>query len=206
MDVKSIIQQWYKELATDAVEFEAQAKRVAIWDFQLRENQKTLEETVDNVHRIMASQSDLKAACESVETYQNEMEVDLNKLSADLDQEIEALQLQEPTEDDYEREKTFLLAEDLNQTLNQMESNLKKVCDDLNKSRGIDNTGLSGAGSSTGSITTGDVRSTDENPIAKIVAVLNNHHESLAWLDDKAKQMEKDMAIVRREMNIRTST
>jgi hypothetical protein len=40
MDVKSIIQQWYKELAEDAEEFELQAQRVSVWDQQLRENQK----------------------------------------------------------------------------------------------------------------------------------------------------------------------
>jgi hypothetical protein len=40
MDVKSIIQQWYKELAEDAEEFEQQAQRVSVWDQQLRENQK----------------------------------------------------------------------------------------------------------------------------------------------------------------------
>ena len=40
MDVKSLIQQWYRELAEDALEFEAQAQRVGVWDQQLRENQK----------------------------------------------------------------------------------------------------------------------------------------------------------------------
>jgi hypothetical protein len=40
MDVKAIIQQWYQELADDAVEFEQQAQRVSVWDQQLRENQK----------------------------------------------------------------------------------------------------------------------------------------------------------------------
>ena len=40
MDVKTIIQQWYKELADDALEFEQQAQRVSVWDQQLRENQK----------------------------------------------------------------------------------------------------------------------------------------------------------------------
>ncbi len=43
MDVKSLVQQWYKELAEDALEFEAQAQRVGVWDQQLRENQKVLQ-------------------------------------------------------------------------------------------------------------------------------------------------------------------
>jgi hypothetical protein len=47
---------------------------------------------VDNVHRIMASQSDLKAACETIEAYQAELDNDLAALSENL--ELEALQLQ----------------------------------------------------------------------------------------------------------------
>jgi hypothetical protein len=35
---------------------------------------QTLEVTVDNVHRIMSSQADLKAACETIEAYQNELD------------------------------------------------------------------------------------------------------------------------------------
>jgi hypothetical protein len=49
---------------------------------------------VDNVHRIMASQSDLKAACETIEAYQAELDNDLAALSENLDLELEALQLQ----------------------------------------------------------------------------------------------------------------
>ncbi len=49
---------------------------------------------MDNVHRIMASQGDLKLACESIEAYQNDLDADLMNLSANLDQEIESLQTQ----------------------------------------------------------------------------------------------------------------
>jgi len=132
MDVKSLIQQWYRELAEDALEFEAQAQRVGVWDQQLRENQKVsaavspwsmfppadapadafltalsnlflhsfssitqaLEDTVDNVHRIMSSQGDLKQACDTIEAYQAELDADLAALSENLDLELEALQLQ----------------------------------------------------------------------------------------------------------------
>jgi hypothetical protein len=42
----------------------------------------------------MASQSDLKAACETIEAYQAELDNDLAALSENLDLELEALQLQ----------------------------------------------------------------------------------------------------------------
>jgi len=90
--------------------------------------------------------------------------------------------------------------------VSQMESNLKRVIGDLNKSRGLGETGNNGSGSSSNSSS-----SEGSNPIAKvcdnyvsyqglyftcfthfscttqIVAVLNNHHESLAWLDEKSR-------------------
>jgi len=200
MDVKSLVQQWYKELAEDALEFEAQAQRVGVWDQQLRENQKALEDTVDNVHRIMSSQSDLKQACDTIEAYQAELDADLAALSENLDLELEALQLQEPTQDDFDRETSFVLAEDLNQTLNQMESNLKRVIGDLNKSRGLGENGTA-SGSNSGSAGSAEA----SNPIAKIVAVLNNHHESLAWLDEKSRQMHREIALVKKEMSYRAA-
>ncbi|KAJ1438193.1 hypothetical protein B484DRAFT_392444 [Ochromonadaceae sp. CCMP2298] len=194
MDVKSIIQQWYQELAEDAVDFEAQAQRVNVWDQQLRENQRTLEQAVDNVHRIMAGQADLKAACETIEAYQSELDRDLQSLDAGLEAELEAAQLSEPTEDDCEREGTYELAERLNLTLNQMEQNLKKVADDLHRSRGL------GAG-----LVTGDAVEDSNNPIAKIVTVLNNHHESLAWLDEKSRQLHREIAVVKKELSSRNA-
>lgn len=55
---------------------------------------QTLEDTVDSVHRIMASQGDLKSACETIEAYQSELDGDLTALAENLDLELEALQLQ----------------------------------------------------------------------------------------------------------------
>lgn len=49
---------------------------------------------MDNVHRIMASQGDLKTACDTIEAYQNELDNDLASLAENLDLELEALQLQ----------------------------------------------------------------------------------------------------------------
>jgi len=131
-----------------------------------------------------------------------------------------------------------------------MESNLKRVIGDLNKSRGLGETGNNGSGSSSNSSS-----SEGSNPIAKvcdnyvsyqglyftcfthfscttqIVAVLNNHHESLAWLDEKSRyntakfcvlfcdlefvtpqpcvhfgrQMHREIALVKKEMSYRTA-
>jgi hypothetical protein len=53
-----------------------------------------LESVVDNVHKIMINQNDLKSACDSIEVFQQNLESDLENLSENLDREIENLQLQ----------------------------------------------------------------------------------------------------------------
>lgn len=152
--MKSIIQLWYKELAEDAVKFQEQAQRVSLWDNQLRENQRNLEGVVEGVHKLMAGQQDLKSACESIEAYQSDLEVELGNILADLDLEIEKLQLQETTDDDLERETTYKLAEDLNESLGQMEASLKKIVNELNMNS---------------EVTPGD----DSNPVEKVM--INNY-------------------------------
>jgi nuclear pore complex protein Nup62 len=156
-----------------------------MWDSQLRENQRCLEDIVDNVHRVMAGQNDLRTACESIEAYQSDLENELINLSTDLELEIEKLQLQEPTESDCEREKTYVLAEDLNQNLNQMETNLKKVVSEFNKSK-----------ETSSSVSLAE----ESNPIGKIVEILNTHHDSLAWLDEKSSQLSRDIGLIKRDL------
>jgi hypothetical protein len=68
----------------------------------------------------MATHADLRQACESIEAYQIDLEADLANLSSTLDVELESLQLQEPSEDDYERESAFVTAEALNDALSQV--------------------------------------------------------------------------------------
>lgn len=211
MDVKGIIQKWYKELSEDASVFEEQAQRVGIWDQQLRDNQTRLETMVDDVHRIMSAQADLKASCDTIEAYQAELENDLNNLNSSLDVELDDLDTQEPTADDCERERTYLLAEELTATLNQMEQNLKKVINNLNKADGdkesgrgaiVDSSSNSSGLDMSASSSTGGVN----NSIEKIVSVLNNHHESLVWLDDKSRAMQRDIAVLSKEVHYRSST
>ena len=211
MDVKGIIQKWYKELSEDASVFEEQAQRVGIWDQQLRDNQTRLETMVDDVHRIMSAQADLKTSCDTIEAYQAELENDLNNLNSSLDAELDDLDTQEPTADDCERERTYLLAEELTATLNQMEQNLKKVINNLNKADGDKESGRGAIVDSSSNSSGLDMSASSSaggmnNSIEKIVSVLNNHHESLVWLDDKSRAMQRDIAVLSKEVHYRSST
>jgi len=94
LDVKSIITNWYKELAEDAKEFERQADRINTWDKQLHENRKVLDNVVDSINRIMINQNELDMQCNSIEAYQENMEHDLIHLTQAIEREIESLQNQ----------------------------------------------------------------------------------------------------------------
>ncbi len=83
-----------------------------------------------------------------------------------------------------------MLAEDLSVNLSQMESALKRAVGDFNQQ----------------TRSSGSADQDEVNPVAKvgalssvslllsqicfqIVAVLNSHHESLSWLDDKSRYL-----------------
>lgn len=67
-----------------------------------------------------------------------------------------------------------------------LHSQLKKVVSDFNKSKARTSAAISGSG--------------DSNPIDKIVAVLNSHHDCLAWLDDKTSELGRDVGALKRDL------
>jgi hypothetical protein len=67
LTVDGIISKWENQLRKDLEEYQRQSERVAMWDQQLRENQKMLNGLMDSVHRILADQEDLDGCIEAIE-------------------------------------------------------------------------------------------------------------------------------------------
>jgi hypothetical protein len=65
-----------------------------------------------------------------------------------------------------------------------MENTLRKVILDFNWTRSEEG-GAAGAGAS---------------PLGKIVEILNEHHNSLVWIDSKTRQLQRNIQLVSREM------
>ncbi len=40
----------------------------------------------------------------------------------------------------------------------------------------------------------------------QIVAVLNSHHESLAWLDDRSSALRREVALLRKDLSLAAAT
>ena len=107
----------------------------------------------------------------------------------------------------------FARAEELDHHLNQMESTLKKIVHDYNTPRGGASGsagGAGGGGSGSGSGSGVDDRSdgsfslagSEGNPAAKIVAVLNSHHDTLALLDARSRQLQQELLTVSRDIRM----
>lgn len=174
-DVKSILKQWYRDLADDAKTFEQQANKVYTWDQQLKENQRTLESVVDRMHGILVAQDDLQAMCDEIDLYQQKTSSELTELMASIENEVLALNEEEPKAEDFDREESFKLAENLEAAVGQMESTVEKLSNNLTN-----------RGSAADPI----------DPIMKVIAILNHHHENLSWIDEKTREIQKEIGIL----------
>jgi nuclear pore complex protein Nup62 len=106
------------------------------------------------------------------------------------DPQIQSHQQQEPSEDDFERDRAFHLAEQLDLQLTQMENTLRKVVLDFNWTRSEDSSAVSQAGVGHGGA----------GHLGKIVEILNEHHNSLVWIDSKTRQLQRNIQTVSREL------
>jgi hypothetical protein len=79
----------------------------------------------------------------------------------------------------------------------QMESTLKKIISDYNRSR------AGPTGISTDSVLT-NLTGVGEagHPAAKIVAILNSHHDTLTSLDAKSRQLQHELLSISRDLKM----
>jgi len=183
--VASIVRQWNRELTSDVKDFEEQSQRVAAWEQQLRENTKNVNELTEYIRKLRVYQEELKDNCDQIERYQDDLQGDLAFVSGDISAYLEELDGQEVTEDDIERENMYTLAENLDQHLQVMENNIRKIVSDFNAARGGSPEDMSVFEG-----TAGD----GSNPLAKVIQILNAHHNNLTWLDSKSRQLKRDIS------------
>ena len=63
--------------------------------------------------------------------------------------------------------------------------------------RGGSGNGMGGNSGDDTIVGTGTVtQMADEDPVDKIVKILNAHHNSLAWIDQKTRQLKKELTIL----------
>jgi nuclear pore complex protein Nup62 len=180
------VSQWTEEIEYDVTRFREQAERVSSWDNQLRDGQRVLAEVMENVGALMSHQESLKASCDSILAYQKDLEENLDALAATVDVEVDKFGPSEVSDSDLDREQSFAMADDLALYLDNMGENLQKLVSDFNEARGgsYDDPDSTLAVSNTGS----------GSAVAQVLQILNNHQDSLAWLDEQTTDLDVEVA------------
>jgi hypothetical protein len=110
-----------------------------------------------------------------------DLEENLTRLEAEVEEEIAKFNEQGMHENDHDRDSTYGLAAQLNAYIENMEARLEEVVGDFNQSRG-------------GTLEEGDAAIGDMNPAEMIVHILNNHHDSLSWLDSQSREIARELS------------
>ncbi|KAL7525109.1 hypothetical protein ACHAXR_000860 [Thalassiosira sp. AJA248-18] len=136
------------------------------------------------VSRLMLHQTEVDTQLQGIGSYQKELTGTLDLLERNVD-ELFAAQSNINVEDaDVERERSYERAIEVDNKLDQMNTVLTNVVSDLNAAQ-------ERVWSSSGSREEGK-----DEEVGKIIGVFNAHHETLAYLESKARAVEADMAMI----------
>lgn len=95
------------------------------------------------------------------------------------------VQLARHTLADEERENAYSLAENLNTQLDEMAAQLSVLIEEINASKGVHDRAVTGVQNGEGN----GGAEVEENPVAAIVRILNEHLSSLEWLDNSTTDL-----------------
>eukprot|EP00698_Gefionella_okellyi_P021590 TRINITY_DN7030_c0_g1_i2.p1 TRINITY_DN7030_c0_g1~~TRINITY_DN7030_c0_g1_i2.p1 ORF type:complete len:484 (+),score=128.23 TRINITY_DN7030_c0_g1_i2:31-1452(+) len=169
-NLEEILAVWNGELDQHVQTFIEQARAVAQWDRLLIENGDKILDLHRDVTQLSSQQKEVDMNLEAIKAQQN----DLGSLLQSLEDSVEKLALNEGELNpaDYEREKSYQLAEDVNGQLNQMETNINDMIKTLNEAA---------------------KQSDPSSPMSQIVQILNEHLTSLQWIDHSVSQLQTGM-------------
>lgn len=185
LSIEQILNRFQSELETDAISFMHEAQRVAHYDATLRDTQHSLSDLTNLVSRLMLHQSEVDTQLQGIGSYQCELGGTLDLLERNVDELFAAQSHVNVGNADVEREKSYERALDVDTKLDQMNVALTNVVNDLNAAQ-------ERVWSSSGS----RVEEGKDEEVGKIIGVFNAHHETLVYLESKARAVESDMAMI----------
>lgn len=138
-----IITRWASDLQKYQKEFKGQAEKISKWDRLLIENGEKIQKLFISTHEAEKATNEIDRQLQSVESQQNELEAYLDKYEGEIDRLFEqqigsSEQLSGP---DQERERTYKLAENVTDRLDEMGKDLGKMISEINDISGSLNKG-----------------------------------------------------------------
>ncbi|KUI67889.1 Nucleoporin nsp1 [Cytospora mali] len=181
-----IITRWATDLQKYQKEFKDQATKVAAWDRLLVENGEKIQKLYLQTHDAEKASNEIDRQLQAVESHQSELESFLDRYEKEVDdlytkQVGGSDQLGGP---DQERERTYKVAENLTDRLDEMGKDLGKMITEINDI--------------SGSLSKGNK---PDDPLSQIVRVLNGHLQQLQWVDTNAAALQAKVNAAQKDSN-----
>lgn len=129
-----IITRWATDLQKYQKEFKDQATKVAAWDRLLVENGEKIQKLYLQTHEAEKASNEIDRQLQSVESHQAELESFLDRYEKEVD-DMYSKQIggnEQLAGPDQERERTYKLAENLTDRLDEMGKDLGKMITEIN--------------------------------------------------------------------------
>lgn len=138
-----IITRWATDLQKYQKEFKDQATKVADWDRLLVENGEKIQKLYLSTHEAEKASNEIDRQLQAVESQQAELELYLDRYEKEVD-EMWSKQIGSSEQlggPDQERERTYKLAENVTDRLEEMGKDLGKMISEINDISGSLNKG-----------------------------------------------------------------
>ena len=187
MTVEGILNRFQKELEDDALAFLDQASRVCTFDAVVRDSQRALSQLATVTQRLLLEQEQVESMLIGIDSFQGQLEQTLDHVEAQVDQLFVGQSHLSPHDADVQRERAYQMALTVDSQLETLESTLASTMQEL--STAASTTSLSSSSSSS----TTPHGTNKKMDASLLVAVLNQHQDSLLAVDAATRQLELDV-------------
>ena len=188
MTVEGILNRFQKELEDDALAFLDQASRVCTFDAVVRDSQRALSQLATVTQRLLLEQEQVESMLIGIDSFQGQLEQTLDHVEAQVDQLFVGQSHLSPHDADVQRERAYQMALTVDSQLETLESTLASTMQEL--STAASTTSLPSLSSSSSTTPHGTNKKMDAS---LLVAVLNQHQDSLLAVDAATRQLELDV-------------
>lgn len=174
--IEDIISKWTSVLGNLTKEFQTQASDINSWDKVLMENGDRITQMYTEVVVAERKQTSIDQTLDYINRQQDDVEALLDNYEAQAAEFLSDLAGPDGLQPvDQEREKSYRLAEDLNEKLEGMSGNLTNVIKEMN------------------TVQSELANANPDDALTQIVKVLNSHLSSLQWIDSHTTELQEKL-------------
>ncbi|KAF2714023.1 hypothetical protein K504DRAFT_399710 [Pleomassaria siparia CBS 279.74] len=181
-----IITRWAADLSKYQKEFQSQAETVARWDRALVENSDKVKQLYSKTFQAERDAAEVERQLTLMEENQAELDSYLDRYEKEIDGMMKSHGVGGRSDSlrgpDQERERTYKLAEKLQDRLNELNKDLTEMIEEINNtSQTLSKTGK------------------PDDPLTKVVRVLNSQLSQLQLIDSGAAQLQEKISKAQKE-------